>query len=209
MPFETYEEELQEIDERPFNREQFVRMMAYMRPYKREAAWMGVAILMATGVTLFEPYLFGLIVDRGIAPRDMRMVNTLVAGLLALHLLAWVGNLLRVRLMNTVGQGVLYDLRQQLFEHIQKLSLRFYDQRPVGRIMSRITSDVNSIAELINSGMVTIISQGIAIVGIIVVMFWLSWQLSLLAFFSIPALAIFFSMLRPRIETAWKNVRRT
>ncbi len=209
MPFEIIEEAMQEVDERPFDRARFVRMMGYMKPYTREVRWMGVAILMTTAVALFEPYLLGMVVDKGITPRDPAMINRLALALLALHVLAWVGNSVRLRLMNTVGQSVLYDLRQELFDHIQKLSLRFYDQRPVGRIMSRITSDVNSIATLINEGVVVIIGQAITIIGIMLVMFWLSWRLSLLAFFAIPLLAIFFFALRPRIETAWKNVRRT
>ncbi|MDQ4077088.1 MAG: ABC transporter ATP-binding protein/permease [Chloroflexota bacterium] len=209
MPFEMFEEELQEVDERPFDGERFVRMMGYLRPYKRELVWMGLGILMATGVMLFEPYLLGMVVDKGITPGDVGMINRLAIALLLLHVLAWVGNTMRIRLMNVVGQGVLYDLRQELFDHIQKLSLRFYDQRPVGRIMSRITSDVNAIATLVNEGMVVIISQAVTVIGITIVMFWLSWRLSLLAFFTIPMLAIFFFSVRQRIETGWKNVRRT
>ncbi len=209
MPFEVFEEEMEEVDEKPFNGAHFVRMLSYMKPYRREIVWVGVAILAATGVTLFEPYLLGLVVDKGVIPRDPAMINRLALTLLALHLLGWVGNVGRVRLMNRIGESVLYDLRQELFAHIQKLSLRFYDQRPVGRIMSRITSDVNAIAQLVNEGMVVIIGQGISIIGITLVMFWLSWRLSLLAFFAIPLLGIFFFALRPRVETAWKNVRRS
>ncbi|MBA3531277.1 MAG: ABC transporter ATP-binding protein [Ardenticatenales bacterium] len=187
----------------------FRRMLGYMRPYKREVALMGLAILGASGVTLFEPYLLGQVVDQGIVGKDVSTIHRLALALLALHIIAWVSNTVRIHLTSTVGQGVLYDLRQHLFTHIQKLSLRFYDQRPVGRIMSRITSDVNAIAELINSGIVTILSQGVSILGIIVVMFWLSWRLSLLAFITLPLLTFAFFSLRPRIESAWKNVRKS
>jgi ATP-binding cassette, subfamily B, multidrug efflux pump len=208
MPFESFEEQMQEVEERPFNTVHFKRILSYTRPYKRKMAWMFLMLLAASGTTMFEPYLFGLVVDRGILAQNMDVINRIALALLGLHLLTWISTGLRIRLMNEIGQGVLYDLRQHLFTHIQKLSLRFYDQRPVGRIMTRITSDVNAIAELVNNGMVTIVGQGIGIVGIIVVMFVLSWQLSLLAFITLPMLALLFFKLRPRIETAWRNVRR-
>lgn len=208
MPFERFEEEFQEVEEQPFNRAHFRRMLGYLRPYKREVALMGIAVVATAAVTLFEPYLFGLAVDRGIIGRDLGAIHRIAVALLALHLIAWVGGTVRGWLSASVGEGVLYDLRQQLFAHIQKLSLRFYDQRPVGRIMSRITSDVNSVAELVNNGMVTIASQGVSLIGIVLVMFWLSWQLSLLAFITLPLLALLFGKLRSRIETAWRNVRR-
>ena len=208
MPFEVYEKET-EVDERPFDVGRFRRMLRYLIPYRRRVAAILIAILMSAAVTLFEPYLLGQVVDRGITPRNPTAITQIALLLLGLHLLGWIGNTLRINWMNHVGQSVLFDLRQELFNHIQKLSLRFYDQRPVGKIMSRITSDVNAIAELVNNGLVTIIGQGISIIGITIVMFWLSWQLSLLAFITMPILAIFFNKVRPHIETGWKNVQRT
>ncbi|HEX8684194.1 MAG TPA: ABC transporter ATP-binding protein [Ardenticatenaceae bacterium] len=209
MPFERFEEQFQEVEEKPFDREQFTRMLGYLRPYRREVALIGVTIIGISAVTLFEPYLFGLVVDRGIIGGDMGTVNRIVVALLALHLLAWVSGTARGWLSASVGQGVLFDLRQQLFAHIQKLSLRFYDQRPVGRIMNRITSDVNAVADLVNTGMVTIATQSVSLIGIVLVMFWLSWQLSLMAFVTLPLLGLLFFKLRTRIETAWKNHRRS
>lgn len=208
MPFESFEEKM-EAEEKPFNMVHFRRMLGYMRPYRRAMGWMALAILAASLVVLFEPWVLGEVVDKGIVARDMAAINRLALALLGMHLLGWIGTTVRIHLTNNVGQGILYDLRQELFMHIQKLSLRFYDQRPVGRIMSRITSDVNAIADLINGGLVTIVSQSISLVGIVVVMFWLSWQLSLLAFVVMPLLGLLFFKVGPRIERAWKNVRRT
>jgi ATP-binding cassette, subfamily B, multidrug efflux pump len=102
----------------------------------------------------------------------------------------------------------LFDLRQQLFDHLQWLSLRFYDGRPVGRIMARVTNDVDAINNLINSGLVTIIQQVVSLVGIVVVMFGLNWRLALLGFAVVPGMVWIVVRLRPTLETSWRNVRK-
>ncbi|NLG23847.1 MAG: ABC transporter ATP-binding protein, partial [Clostridiales bacterium] len=98
--------------------------------------------------------------------------------------------------------------RQELFDHLQFLSLRFYDGRPVGRIMARVTKDVEAINDLINSGLVTVVSQVISLVGIVVVMFVLNWRLAMIAFTALPLMVWLVARLRPRLETSWRNVRK-
>ncbi|MEZ4642874.1 MAG: ABC transporter transmembrane domain-containing protein [Chloroflexota bacterium] len=191
MSIETYEE-LEEAEQRPFNKQYFFRMLGYLGRYRRETILIGVAIVASAGVPLFEPYLLGRVVDDGIVAKDITVVRQLALLLLVLHLVAWVGNRTRTWLSAVIGQGVLYDLRDDLFTHIQRLSLRFYDKHPVGRIMSRITSDVESIARLLNTGLVTFVGRGINLVGILVVMLWMSWRLTLVACVTIPLLSFIF-----------------
>jgi ATP-binding cassette subfamily B protein len=133
-----------------------------------------------------------------------------IALLLAvLHLLGWIGGRTRTWTASIIGQGILFDLRQDLYQHIQKLSLRFYDRYPVGRIMSRITSDVESIARLLNTGLVTFVGEGFNLLGIIVVMLWMSVPLTLIAFITMPILLFILFKLRTSLETSWKNVRKS
>lgn len=206
--FEPFEE-LEEAEQRPFNKEYFLRMLGYMGNYRREVALTGLGILLAAGVPLFEPYLLGQVVDAGIVPGDTTAVVRIAAILFVLHVLAWVGGRTRTWMAAVIGQGVLYDLREDLFLHIQKLSLRFYDKHPVGRIMSRITSDVESIARLLNTGLITFVGEGVTLLGIIVVMLWLSWRLTLVAFVTMPLLVFILYKLRTTLEASWKNVRKT
>ncbi len=205
---DTYEE-LEEAEQRPFNKQYFMRMLGYLGRYRREAVLIGLAILASAGVPLFEPFLLGRIVDEGIVAGNFDRVRQLALLILGLHLLAWAGNRARTWLSAVIGEGVLYDLRDDLFTHIQRLSLRFYDKHPVGRIMSRITSDVESIARLLHTGLVTFVGEGINLIGILAVMLWMSWRLTLVAFVTIPLLTFLFYKARTTIETGWKNVRKT
>lgn len=209
MSENTTYEELEEAEERPFNKTLFFRMLSYMKGYKRETALVGLGIVLAAGVPLFEPYILGQVVDQGIVGKDVNAIKRLALILMSLHLLGWVGGRTRVWLSAVIGQGVLFDLRDDLFSHIQRLSLRFYDKHPVGRIMSRITSDVESIARLLNTGLVTFVGEGINLFGILAVMLWLSWRLTAVAFVTIPLLLIIIVKLRTTIETSWKNVRKS
>ena len=152
--FEDFEEELGEAQEKPFNTTYFVRLLRYLNPYKRSLVVVGLFILIGTVATLLEPYLLGLIIDRGVMNKDLTLIFILLGVLLVFRFLSWGAGYLRMFKINQVGQSVLYDLRSQLFEHIQQLSLRFYDNRPVGKIMSRVTSDVGTINELISEGVI-------------------------------------------------------
>lgn len=205
LPFE----ELEDATERPFNTGYFFRMLGYMRPYKKEIAMTALGILLASGVALFEPYLLGRVVDEGIIGGDLQAIQQIAVILLGLHLSAWVGGRIRTWVSSIIGQNVLYDLRQQLFVHIQSLSLRFYDKHPVGRILTRITNDVESIARLLNVGLVTLVGEGVNLVGIIGVMLWMSWRLTLTAFVVMPVVLYIFYKARTSIEGSWKNVRKT
>ncbi len=202
-------EELEEAEQRPFNKAFFLRMLGYLRGYKRQVALTAVGILLAAGVPLFEPYLLGQVVDQGIVPADMTAVLRIAILLAVLHLLGWIGGRTRTWTAAIIGQGVLFDLRQDLYLHIQKLSLRFYDRYPVGRIMSRITSDVESIARLLNTGLVTFVGEGFNLLGIIVIMLWMSVPLTLVAFVTMPVLIFILFKLRTSLETSWKNVRKS
>ncbi|MCA9935496.1 MAG: hypothetical protein KC415_16285, partial [Anaerolineales bacterium] len=132
MSNDTYEE-LEEAEQRPFNKQYFLRMLGYLGRYRREVALIGLAIIAGSGVALFEPYLLGRVVDDGIVAKDITAVKRLALIIMGLHLLSWAGGRGRVWLSAVIGQNVLFDLRNDLFSHIQRLSLRFYDKHPVGR----------------------------------------------------------------------------
>jgi len=209
MDWEDFEEELEEEAKKPFNVAYFLRMLRYIRPHRR--AVRTVAVLMGFGVitNLIEPYLLRVTIDLGILGKDMAAIHRAAVVFLLFRLGNWAAGIFRVRLINQTGQSVLYDLRQELFSHIQKLSLRFYDHRPVGKIMSRITNDVNAINNLISGGLATILSEGFSLIGIAALMLVISWRLALMAFLVLPLLGVLFFYLRPMMENAWMNVRKT
>ena len=201
-------EELEEAEQRPFNYEYLRRMLGYARPYRSKLLVVIVAMVVASILRLMEPYLLRTAIDEGITGRDLSVLNRVAVLWLVFQFAGAIAGYLRIRVLNETGQRVLYDLRQSLFIHIQRLSLRFYDGRPVGRIMARVTNDVEAINRLINGGLVTIVSQSVSIIGIVLLMFALNWRLALMAFAVVPVLVWTVARLRPRMETGWRNVRK-
>jgi ATP-binding cassette, subfamily B, multidrug efflux pump len=201
-------EELEEADKRPFNLAYFKRMIRYTRPYRKQLVLVTGVIAIASVLRLTEPYLLRTAIDVGITGRNLGVIDTIAGLWLLFQLIGASTEYFRIRMLNRTGQGILFDLRQELFNHLQWLSLRFYDGRPVGKIMARVTNDVESINSLINSGLVTIVSQAVSLIGIIVVMFALNWRLALMAFVVVPGMVWVVARLRPAMETAWRNVRK-
>jgi len=208
--YEAFEEELeQEAQEKPFNYGYFRRMLRYLGPYTAQLSIVGVFVLLGTVANLIEPAIIAVIIDRGIVNKDVPLIVGLVGLLLAFRLIAWAAGHARIHRINVVSQGVLHDMRSELFTHIQKLSLRFYDNRPVGKIMSRVTSDIGAINELLNGGLTMIIAEGLSLVGIIVIMLAINWQLALACFAALPFFWLIFGSLRNKVEATWMNVRKS
>ncbi|MGE5652851.1 MAG: ABC transporter ATP-binding protein [Bacillota bacterium] len=202
------EEEEQEATKMPFNRGYFVRMMGYLKPYLSQTTIAGVLVFIGTLVNLAEPVLMKHAIDNGITKGNLTVLNQVLIALIVLRLVAWVASGRQIRIMNRTGQHILYDLRQELFDHIQKLSFNFYDSRPVGKIMSRITNDVNTMGEMINSGMINIVSQGISLIGIVIIMLSMHARLAVLAFLVLPPLILLFLNRQSSLEGLWLKVRK-
>jgi ATP-binding cassette subfamily B protein len=208
--YEAFEEELdQEAQEKPFNYGYFKRMLRYLGPYKKQLGVVGVFVLLGTVANLAEPLFIAAIIDQGVMNKDIPLIVGLVGILLVFRLIAWAAGFARIHRINIVSQGVLHDMRSELFMHINKLSLRFYDNRPVGKIMSRVTSDIGSINELLNGGLTMIIAEGLSLIGIMVIMLAINWQLALACFAALPFFWLIFGSLRNKVETTWTNVRKS
>ncbi len=201
-------EEIEEVEKKPFNYAYFKRMVRYTFPYRRELSVATVIMIVSSILRLVEPYLVRTIIDLGIVARNLEVVNRVAILWLVFQLIGAVAEYGRIQILNRTGQNILFDLRQELFNHLQWLSLRFYDGRPVGRIMSRVTNDVEAINAMINMGLVTIVSQSVSLIGIIGVMFALNARLALMAFAVVPGMVWIVVRLRPIMETSWRNVRR-
>ncbi len=201
-------EEIEEVAKRPFNYAHFKRMLRYSRPYRRQLGVVVAVMILGSVLRLTEPYLLRTAIDVGIVGRDLEVLNRVSILWLVFQLIGSACGWVRMQILNQTGQHILFDMRQELFDHLQRLSLRFYGSRPVGRIMSRVTNDVEAIHNLINSGLVTIVSQGISLIGIVAVMFALNVRLALIAFVVLPGMVWIVARLRPAMETAWRNVRK-
>jgi ABC-type multidrug transport system fused ATPase/permease subunit len=114
---------------------------------------------------------------------------------------------LQVYLMEYIGQRAMYDMRMQIFSHVQDLSLAFFDKNPVGRILTRITSDVNVLNEMFTSGVVAIFGDIFVLIGIVIVMLLLNWQIALIVFSVTPLLVIATAIFRKKVRQSYRDAR--
>ncbi|WP_336786492.1 ABC transporter ATP-binding protein [Paenibacillus sp. MMO-177] len=198
-----------EIEEKPFNPAYMKRLLGYLKPYRKTLTLIIGVVLVNMILSLAEPLLLGYLIDDGITKGDFNAIHLFGITLLGIKLIGWGCGWVHTKYINFTGQRILYDLRQQLFNHLQKLSFRFFDGRPAGKIMSRITNDTNAIGELINGGLITTVMEVTHLVGIVAILLWMDWKLALLSFIMMPLLYLIVNRLRPRIEGAWTRSRKT
>ena len=152
------------------------------------------------------PYLIKVALD-GIAVHDVSALAQAVALYLAGSVAMWIGTFLRVRIMAVTGQSVIFDLRRELFDHLQALSLGFYSRYSVGRLISRVINDVSVLREMITWALIAVIRDVYDIFGIVIAMLLLNWQLSLLTFLVLPLMGIATEMFRRRARQSYRKVR--
>lgn len=194
--------------DKPFNWPLMVRLLSYIKPYTKKLLPLAmVAMLISTGVRLFAPYLISLAIDRALVDKNSTLLLQFVILIGSLYLLSWLSNTYRIRWMQTLGQSVIYDMRQHLFNHIQRLSHRFFDQRSAGSILVRITNDINSLQELLTNGIVNVIMDITLLIGIIIMLTVLSPSLTVAILIVLPLMFLISIKLRRLIRRSWQNVR--
>ena len=166
------------------------RLMPYMRPY----AWrvgLALALLLATtGLTLLQPLLIQQAIDRDISKGKTDGLGWIIGAYIAVLALLFVFQYVQALQMVVVAQKVMNDLRLQLFRHLQRMSIAFYDANPVGRLVTRLTNDIAALNELLTAGAITIIADVFMIVGVAGVLLWINWKLALITFVVMPVLAV-------------------
>jgi ATP-binding cassette subfamily B multidrug efflux pump len=197
------------IIEKPFNWKQMTRLFGYMKPYSKKLLPLAImAMIISTAVRLTTPILIGVVaLNNVIYDRDSEVLMKVVILIAALYLLSWVANTYRIRWMNELGQYVIFDLRQSLFKHIQRLSHKFFDKRSAGSILVRITNDVNSLQDLFTNGVINLLMDLLMLGGIIVILFVLSPQLTLAVMIILPLMVLISTGLRQKIRRSWQLVR--
>lgn len=190
-----------------FNRQLLFRLLKYLQPYRLQVAQMVVLALVAIVAALILPYLVKVGIDQYIAQRDwngLLVVTLIYIGVAAVQYLCLLGQGIT---MIKLGQKAVFDLRHDLFTHIQSLDLSFFDRQKAGRIMIRVTNDVNSLEELLSSGVSTAFADTFTLLGLLGVMFWLDWRLSLVTFLTVPVIVWVAFYLRNRLMEASRGIR--
>ena len=183
------------------------RLLDFLRPFARP---IGIAFALMSVVALTNlagPYLIQKAIDGALVDKNLDALKGIVVVYLAISLVNWLAEFGHAYVLHWVGQRIIFNVRMQLFEHLQRLSLSFFDRREVGRIMSRLLSDVGALNDLLTSGLVAIGGDLLTLVGIVVVMISMNAKLSLLAFIVMPIMVFITAKWRVRARETYRQVR--
>jgi ATP-binding cassette subfamily B multidrug efflux pump len=191
-----------------YDRQLMVRLLRYLRPYLAAVAVSFLLIVAMAGLDLVGPYLTKVAIDQHIAKGDAAGL-TRVAGLYLLVLLAaFVVRFAQVYILQTTGQRIMMDLRREIYLHLQRLHVAYFDRNPVGRLITRVTTDVDAVNELFTSGVVTVFGDLFTLVGIMAVMLALDWRLALVTFAVIPLFFLVTNWFRRGSRQSFREVRQ-
>jgi ABC-type multidrug transport system fused ATPase/permease subunit len=199
-----------EITERAerYDRALIARLLAFLLPYRAPIAVSVVLALASSALGLLQPYLIKVAIDAGIRGRDPHVLTVACLAFVLALLCFWATSYGNNWLLSRAGNQVLYDLRRAMFQKLTDLSLHYYDGEPIGRIISKVTSDVSALNEILTQGFVTTIQDAFTLIGVIGMMFWLSWKLALVVVVVGPGL-VFGARLFARLSRpAYRNIRR-
>ncbi|AIQ12152.1 ABC transporter ATP-binding protein [Paenibacillus durus] len=201
-----------DVIDKAFDWKQFTRLFGYMKPYARQMLPIVMLMMVLGTITkLMVPFLTSLAIDKAIAPGsgspNQALLYALTAGVIVLYIVQWIAGVFRIKYTNVIGQKVIYDLRSDLFKHIQKLSFNFFDKRPAGSILVRVTNDINSLQDLFTNGVVNSIIDCVQLAGIVVILLALNWKLGLAVMVTVPIMFLVSTKYRRTIRIAWQAVR--
>jgi ABC-type multidrug transport system fused ATPase/permease subunit len=181
-------------------------LFSLLRPYRRQVILMLVALVLATGATLAPPYLVGEAVHVSLQGDSGKLVMIVIA-FLAAALIGWGTGYLQTYLVEWVGERALQDLRIRIFTHLEAMSIGFFTRNRPGVLISRITNDVDALDQLISTGVVTLFSSTLTLIGVVVIMLVADVQLALVVFLTLPVLAIASLVFRIVAASAYRITR--
>ena len=182
-------------------------LVGQLRPYRGKVALTFLGMLLATAAALAPPYLAGEAIDSGILAEDVASLDLIVGAFVAVSIVYAAATYLQTYMVGWVGTRVLQDLRQRVFAHLQSMSIGFFTRRSPGVLISRMTNDVEALNQLVTSGVVTMFSSSLTLLGVVVIMLFLDVQLALIAFLTFPLLAIASVVFRIVSQGAYRATR--
>jgi len=183
------------------------RLLGYLRPYRWAVIGSILLLLLNAGADLLGPYFVKVAIDRYMTQGDLAGVARIAVFYLGALLAAFAFRYAQNFITQVVGQRVMYDLRMALFAHLQRLAVAFFTRSPVGRLMTRITNDVDTLYEMVTSGVVTVVGDLFMLTGIVIAMLLLDWRLAVVAFLVLPGLVYATFGFQVRMRESYRAVR--
>ena len=205
-----------------YDRHLMRRLLTYLRPYKLQAALAAVSIIFKAGSDVMGPYFVKVAVDtymadtppaslswlaRHLSSRPMTGITQLGLLYLGALLVTYLLEFLQTYTMQWTGQKIMFDLRSQIFRHLQRMSPSFFDHNPVGRLVTRVTSDVDALNEMFTSGVLAIFEDVFVLAFIVIIMLRMSWPLALLAISVIPVILYVTRIFRRHVRDSYRRQR--
>jgi ATP-binding cassette subfamily B protein len=185
----------------------FVRLLKYIAPHKAWAALAMAMMIFGTAFDLISPYLLKRIFDDGIAESNIRAILLFTALLAVGQILKSVSMYVQNVVQESIGQKVVFQLREELYAKLQRLSFRYYDRAQTGQLMSRITGDIDSVKNFVGFGAMSLLTGGLTFVGTVAFMFAMQWKLTLLCLIPIPLLIAALLKFNRKVGSAWGDIR--
>src|SRR5215831_12361434 len=184
------------------------RLLRYLRPYRAHALLALAAIISGSVLQLAQPYLMKVAIDRYIPAGNVAGMNLVAAAYLAIIIASFCLDFSQTWLLQNTGQRIMFDMRAEIYAHLQRLDLRYYDRNPVGRLMTRVTTDVDAINDMFTSGVVSIFGDVFTLAGIMIVMLTMNWRLALVAFAVLPLIVVVTQWFRRNVRESYRQVRQ-
>jgi len=199
-----YEKDIEEVQ---IDRKVILRLFGYVRPYRHILALTVFLLLVTALLEIAGPYLIKIAIDRYLTPEQYEGFVYIAVLFGAVIILEFAFRFFQQYLTEYLGQKIMYDMRMDIFRHIQKMEMSFFDKNPVGRILTRVTTDVQALNELLSSGIVTFFGDIFMIAGITAVMISLSWKLSAVTFSVLILLGLATFVFRKKVRLSFKVIR--
>ena len=183
------------------------RLLTYLAPYRAQVTVAVGAIMAHALLELAPPYLTKVVIDRYIPAGDLSGLGLIAVIFLLTLCGSFAFEYLQTATMQTIGQRIMFDLRMQIHARLNRLDLRFYDRNPVGRLMTRVTTDVDALNELFTSGVVPVVGDVFTLVGIMAVLVWMDWRLAVVAFSVLPLIVLITQWFRSNVRESYRTVR--
>jgi ATP-binding cassette, subfamily B, multidrug efflux pump len=183
------------------------RLLGYLWPYTHYAIAALLAIFLNAALQLAQPYLIKVAIDNYIAKGDLGGVSRIAVWFFLVLVSGFALEYVQTWLMQMIGQRIMFDMRMQVYGHLQRLDLRDYDKNPVGRLMTRVTSDIDVLNDLFSSGIVAAFGDVFMLAGIMIVLLTMDWRLSLIAFSVLPLIVLVTEWFRVHVRESYRTVR--
>jgi ATP-binding cassette subfamily B protein len=183
------------------------RLLRYLKPYKWSVLLALILLLISSGFYLVGPHLIKIAIDKYIMTKNVSGLSFIASIYLLMLVFGFSLKFLHIYIMQMIGQKVMYDIRMEIFTNVQKLSVSFFDKNPVGRIITRITTDVDALNELFASGVVTIFGDIFTLLGIIGFLLYYNPSLALITFSVVPILFFSAFLFKIKVRKSYRDIR--